>query len=126
MKNSGSFRLIKNEQVAAEIMAYYLLTEQVRDYEKIEDQEENEYRKNAVQIFNAAVFNEINSSLEVKRPVNNPALRVTDRKIAGDLAGWVHYIKNTRISIDYYKSELIKKGEQLTKLIKKEYNLEKE
>jgi hypothetical protein len=64
--------------------------------------------------------------MEVKRPQNNPALRVTDRKIAGDLAGWVHYIKNTRISIDYFKSELMKKGELLTDLIKKEYHIEKE
>jgi hypothetical protein len=124
MKNSGSFRVIKNEQVAADIMAYYLLTEQIRDYERIEDQEENEYRKNAVQIFNASVFNSINSTLQVLRPENNPTLRVTDRKIAGDLAGWVHYVKNTRISIDHFKSELMKKGEFLTDIIKKEYHIE--
>ncbi len=126
MKNSGNFRVIKNEKVAAEIVAYYLLTEQINEYEKIEDQEENEYRKNAVQVFNAAVFNKINSTMEVKRPAGNPALRTTDRKIAGDLAGWVHYIKNTRISIDYYKSELRKKGDIVTALIEKEYHLKKE
>jgi hypothetical protein len=32
MKNSGSFRVIKNEKVAAAMMAYYLLTEQIKDY----------------------------------------------------------------------------------------------
>lgn len=126
MKNSGSFRVIKNENVSVGIVAYYALTEQVKLYESIEQQEENEYRKIAVQIFNAVIFNEINSTLRVQRPVNNPALRTNDKKILGDLSGWAHYIKNTRIGIDYYKSELIKKGDSLTSLIQKEYHLEKE
>ena len=64
--------------------------------------------------------------MQVQRPVNNPALRTNDKKILGDLSGWAHYIKNTRIGIDYYKSELIKKGDSLTSLIQKEYHLEKE
>ena len=61
----------------------------------------NEYRKIAVQIFSATVFNQINSTNlnTVMSPDKNPALRTNDKNLLGDLAGWVHYMKNTRIGI---------------------------
>jgi len=44
----------------------------------------------------------------------------------GDLSGWVHYIKNTRIGIYEYKKVVLEKGEKLIQLIQKEYHLENE
>jgi hypothetical protein len=60
----------------------------------------------------------------VTRPSDNPPLRTNDKKLLGDLAGWVHYIKNTRIGIYQYKKDLLEKGEILIRQIQKEYNLE--
>jgi hypothetical protein len=48
-------------------------------------------------------------------------LRSTDKKLLGDLSGWVHYIKNTRVGLNEYKNRLYKKGDELIKLIEKEY-----
>ena len=123
MKNAGGFRLIKNDKVANGIMSYYSELPQIQSLEGTEEGEINEYRKIAVQIFSAVVFNEINSTTEVMRPVSNPLLRTADKKLLGDLSGWVHYIKNTRIGLSEYKRRLLEKGEKLIRLIREEYHL---
>ena len=107
-------------------MSYYSELPQIQSLELTEQSETNEYRKIAVQIFSASVFNEINSTNTVVRPSNNPALRIVDKKLLGDLAGWVHYIKNTRIGLAEYKKSLVEKGEKLIRLIQKEYHLKSE
>lgn len=127
MKNTGGFRLIKNNEVAETIMSYYSIIQQIKQLELTgEEGELNEYRKIAVQIFNADIFNQINSTSMnlVTRPSNNPPLRTNDPKLLGDLAGWVHYIKNTRIGIYQYKKDLREKGEMLIQQIEKKYDLE--
>ena len=123
MKNAGGFRLIKNEKVANNIMSYYSELPHIQSLEVTEEGETNEYRKIAVQIFSAVVFNEINSTTRVIRPVSNPPLRTAEKKLWGDLSGWVHYIKNTRISLSEYKNRLLEKGEKLIRLIQDEYHL---
>ena len=96
MKSAAGFRVVKNDEVAGEIMSYYTLLPEIKSLEEIETGEDNEYRKIAVQIFSAVVFNRINSTNEVIRPNDNPPLRTNDKKLLADLSGWVHYIKNTR------------------------------
>jgi len=123
MKNAGGFRLVKNEDVANGIMSYYSVLPQIQSLEETEQGETNEYRKIAVQVFSAAVFNQINSTAKVIRPIDNPPLRTADKKLWGDLAGWVHYIKNTRIGLSEYKKSLLEKGEAVIGLIQKEYHL---
>src|SRR5436190_1135884 len=122
MKNAGGFRVIKNDQVATNIMSYYSVLPQIKSLEETEDGEENEYRKIAVQVFNAVVFNHINSTVAVIRPDSNPPLRTSDKKLLADMSGWVHYIKNTRIGIYQYKKVVLEKGEKLIQQIKKEYH----
>jgi hypothetical protein len=60
----------------------------------------NEYRKIAVKVFSAVVFININSSsLDIAtRPVDNPPLRKSDKKLLGGLPGWSHYMKNTHLA----------------------------
>jgi hypothetical protein len=126
MKNSGAFRLIKKTAVANAILSYYSFLPQIKTLEEIELGEGNEYRKIAVQVFSAVVFNQINSTTAVTRPGNNPPLRTTDKKLLGDLSGWVHYIKNTRVGLYQYKKVLFENGDALIKLIEKEYHIENE
>ena len=124
----GYFKTQKNNKISESIMSYYSILDRIKQLEFAggEDGEMNEYRKIAVQIFDANVFNRINSSSMnlVTRPAYNPPLRTNDIKILGDLAGWVHYIKNTRIGIYQYKGDLLKKGETLIQQIQKEYHID--
>ena len=59
MKNTGELRVIKNNQVVANIMSYYSEINQIHELEATDNEEQNEYRKIAVQIFSAVVFNQI-------------------------------------------------------------------
>jgi hypothetical protein len=128
MKSTGGFKLIRNKKVTEAMLAYYAIIEQIKhlEFDDGELSEMNEYRKIAVQVFNADVFNRINSTglNIVSRPGENPPLRTNDPKLRGDLAGWVHYIKNTRIGIYQYKNDLLKKGEELIRLIGEEYHVD--
>ena len=128
LKSTGGFKLIRNKKVTEAMLSYYAILEEIRNLESQggEEGEMNEYRKLAVQIFNADVFNRINSAglNNVSRPTEHPPLRTNDPKLRGDLAGWVHYLKNTRIGIYQFKKELVKKGEDLVRLIGEEYHLD--
>lgn len=126
LKSTGAFKLIKNKAVAESIMSYYSTVEQLKPLESIaEEGEFNEYRKIAVEVFDARIFNEINSASMnlVSRPPGNPPLRTNDKKLLGDLAGWAHYIKNTRIGVYQYTTDVLEKGEKLIQQIQKEYHL---
>ena len=128
LKSTGAFRVIKNSKVVNNILEYYSIVPSIRQFEDIELQETNEFRKLAVQIFNGTVFNQITdtaNSANVIRPSNFPQLTTTDPKILSALSTWVHYIKNTRFGIYQNKKELLEKGDALSKLIQKEYHLKK-
>ncbi len=129
LKSTGAFRAIKNSKVVNSILEYYAIVPGIRQFEEIEIQETNEFRKLAVQVFNGTVFNQITNTANaqnVLRPVNFPALKTTDTKVLSELSTWMHYIKNTRFGIYQNKKELLKKGEALSKLIQNEYHLETE
>ena len=129
LKSTGAFRIIKKSKVVNSILEYYSIVPAIRQFEEIEIQETNEYRKLAVEIFNGKVFNQITDTADaanVLRPQNSPALKTTDPKILTALSTWMHYIKNTRFGIYQSKKNLLRKGEALSLLIKKEYHLENE
>ena len=129
LKSTGAFRMIKKPKVVNSILEYYSIVPAIRQFEEIEVQETNEYRKLAVEIFNGTVFNQITDTADaanVLRPSNFPDLKTTDPKNLTALSTWMHYIKNTRFGIYQNKKKLLTKGEALTLLIQKEYHLEKE
>ena len=51
LKSTGAFRFIKKPTVVNDILAYYAIVPAIRQYEEIEVQETNKYRKLAVDIF---------------------------------------------------------------------------
>ncbi len=126
IKNTGGFTIIKNNEVVSNIMSYYAVVDKIKELDAGDNEESNDYRRLAVQVFDAGVFNQINSSALniVSRPVNNPPLRTNDPKLLGDLAAWVHYIKNTRIGIYQYKKEVLEKGENLIEQIEAAYDFD--
>src|SRR5881398_2327611 len=59
MKNGGLFRVIRNNNVATLIMAYYAFIPQIKNYEDRQVIVDNEYRKIAVKIFDPYIFNQM-------------------------------------------------------------------
>ena len=125
MKNSGGFRLVRKENIANMIMEYYGALSEVKMLEQIDLSEQNEYRSIAVRVFSGEVMQSIiNKENTVLRPQGNPPLRTYDKTILADLAGWVHYMNNTRTSVYTELKEIRDQGLKLIDLIKKEYHLE--
>lgn len=127
MKNGGLFRVVRNNNVAASIMAYYAFIPQIKNLEDRQVIVDNEYRKIAVQVFDPYIFNHmLNAADTIDRITGNPVLLKTDKEILNNLAGWANYTIANRSAIDQSKKQLLAKGEELIALIKKEYHLENE
>jgi hypothetical protein len=127
MKNGGLFRVIRNNEVAASIMAYYAFIPQIKNFEDRQVIVDNEYRKIAVQIFDPYIFNHmLNAADSIDRITGNPPLLKADKEILNDLAGWANYTIANRSAIDKSKQQLLDKGKELIALIRKEYHLKNE
>jgi hypothetical protein len=127
MKNGGLFRVIRNNSVAASIMAYYAFIPQIKNLEDRQIIVDNEYRKIAVQVFDPFIFNHmLNTADTIDRITGNPLLLKNDKETLNNLAGWAHYTIANRSAINEAKEQLFVKGEELIALIKKEYRLKDE
>ena len=127
MQNSGGFRLIRNSEVAKQIMKHYNQFDLIRMLEDIELNHQNEYRSITIKIFDPETMSTmIGKDNIIIRPKGNPPLRTYDRNLLTDLAGRVQYMKTTRIALQVYKHDLTKSGTKLISFLKKEYHLENE
>jgi hypothetical protein len=125
MKNGGLFRVIRNNNVAKFIMAYYAFIPQIKNYEDRQVIVDNEYRKIAVQIFDPYIFNQmLNAADTIDRIAGNPLFLKADKETLNELAGWANYTIAQRSASNGAKKQLLAKGKELIALIKKEYHLE--
>jgi len=127
MKSGGLFRVVRNNNVATSIMAYYAFIPQIKNYEDRQVIVDNEYRKIAVQVFDPYIFNHmLNAADTIDRVSGNPFLLKAEKEILNNLAGWTHYTIAQHSAINKAKEQLLAKGEELIALIKKEYHLKDE
>lgn len=124
MKNAGLFRVIKNDNVVKQLMAYYEYIPQIKNLEDRQVVVDNEYRKIAVQVFDPYIFNlMLNAADSIDRPKGYTLLLTTDKKTLLSLAGWAHYSISNRSATTEAERKLLAKGEELITLVKKEYHL---
>jgi len=125
MRNSGAFRLVRNQEISNLIMSYYGKIKSLEMLEGIEQKEGEEYRKMAIRVFDPEVFNSmVNEQDNIIMPLNNnPSLRTSDPNLLTDIAGWVQYMKSSRTGLANQKAELKKIAEQLITLITQEFHL---
>jgi hypothetical protein len=124
LKNSGGFRLIRNQKAAKSIAEYYNRAVFINYLHQIEDNETNEYRLLVTEIFHPEVFRSmITPENNIIRPVGNPVLLTYDSKTLLKLAGLVSYISNTKLGLLKAQSDMKEAAIELIRLIKKEYHL---
>ncbi len=126
MRNSGGFRLVRKQQVAKLVMLYYKQIKLLEMLEGIEKNEEQEYRKSAIRVFDPVIFNSMVTDRDsVIMPAGNPALLTRDPNLLTDLAGWTQYMKSSVSGVTVYKKSLKQSAGDLIAVIKKEYRLKK-
>jgi len=127
MKNSGGFRLIRNDRVSSAIIGYYRSLSLIEGFQTLDINLQNEYRRIAINIFDPVVL-ETYITLEgtpLERPAGNPALLTYDTKQVMQLAGMVAYIRGTRLAYGKTEKKMRKNAQDLIELLKKEYHLDK-
>jgi hypothetical protein len=124
MKNSGGFRLIRNEPASAAIVNYYNMMNQVEELQNIDYDNTIEYKRTAIEVFNPTVFESmLSAENNISRPVGNPALLTYDPKYLVRLAGTVSYMKTARNALALQYKKMRETSEDLMLLLKKEYRL---
>ena len=124
LKNSGSLRLIRNEQAADSMMSYQKLVETI-----MINQEDVRIERRAAdpllsRMFNPFVFDKMITIDGVNRPAGNPPLRSYDQTIQQDLAYYVHQLKGSSFIIEARLELLKDKAKNTMALFNKEYHLE--
>ncbi|MEO6405941.1 MAG: hypothetical protein ABIY51_04880 [Ferruginibacter sp.] len=127
LKNSGSLRLIRNEDAADSIISYQKLVDYI-----IQNQDDERIERRAVDpilahMFNPFVFNKMLDEFNnVNKPTDNPALRSYDVSVQQDLAYSINQIKGSNIIITTRLNSLNEKAKNIIGFLKREYYLEKE
>ena len=124
LKNSGSLRLIRNEQVADSMVSYQKLVETIAMNQEDERNERFNTFPIISRMFNPFVFDKMVTIDGVKRPDNNPPLRSYDENLQQDLAFYVHQIKGSTYIMEARLELLNKKAINMIAFLKKEYHLE--
>jgi hypothetical protein len=124
LKNSGSLRLIRNEQATDSIMAYQKLIERL--ITNHEDDRTERYNAFPVlsQIFNPFVFDQMVTASGIQRPIDNPPLRSYNPALQQDLAFCIHQLKGSTFIIEDRLAQLNDKAIRLIAFLTNEYNLE--
>jgi hypothetical protein len=124
LKNTGSLRLISNEQAADSIMTYQKLVERLMTIH--EDDRTERYNAFPVisQIFDPFVFDQMVTANGIQRPKDNPPLRSYDRALQLDLAFCIHQLRGSTFLIEDRLIKLNEKAIRLIALLNQEYNLD--
>lgn len=123
MKNSASFRLVRNQRTAAAIIDYYERVNVIKLVEGREINEEEDFKRVAVKIFDpftVRYFFKAGRMNETRKKnlsiVNNPQL-------IREAAGYLQYLNGSRNRLIFLKHNLQKDASHLIGFLKKEYDL---
>jgi hypothetical protein len=126
MKNSGAFRLIRNNNAASNILQYYSEMNDLNLLQNNANSLSMEYRSITYTVFSPVVFESmVNDETKnvIIKPIGNPSLISYDKFAIARLSSNVHYMKGSRLVLHDRYILLRKKATELIELLKKEYHL---
>lgn len=124
---SGGLRLIENKNVIDSIQDYIDKLKVLSQFLTLEDAQLTEYRKAMNKVFSGFVLNEMldMQTGEAARHLHyNPELQSTAKNDINDLAVQIVLVKTNRVNQLRIMKGLKTEAGSISKLIKKEYNLE--
>ncbi len=124
LKNSGSLRLIRNENAADSIISYQKLVDYI--IQNIDDERIERRAADPIlaRMFNPYVFNKmLDEYNNINKPTDNPPLRSYDTSVQQDLAYSINQIKGSNIIINTRLKLLNEKAKTIIAFLKKEYHL---
>ena len=123
MKNSASFRLIHNQEVANEIIDYYLKIKTINLVEEREKSDLDSYKRIAVQVFDPFVSKKLGRGAKVKQNETIILTITQDKLLLRQLGGYIQYLNASRNRLIFLKQDLKKNGQALIQKLNKVYKL---
>ncbi len=126
MKNSGGFRLVKNDKAASSILRYY---SQMTGLYLLQDNFNNqsiEYRVISMSVFDPLILETIvndSTNNDIIPPAGNPALLTYEKSSLLKLMSILHYMQGSRRVMQNEYMHIKEAAEKLTAVLKKEYHL---
>ena len=126
MKNSGGFRLVRNNFAANSILRYYALMNNLNELQTRTEQYAMEYRVFSMNIFNPLVFQKMVDTADqsIIKLQGNPELLTYDKTTVLKLTSILHYLNSIRTGLQLKYNNVKLEAEKLIMLLKKEYRLE--
>lgn len=124
LKNSGSLRLIRNEQAADSIIGYQKLVETILTNIADERDERRDVDPLMSLIFDPYVFDKmLDDNNIIHKPSGNPPLRSYDASLHQDLAYRIHQLKGSNRILYTRLIQLHEKATSVIGFLKKEYRI---
>ena len=124
LKNSGSFRLIRNKQAVDSIISYDKEVEGIYGNQLDEQEERKSVYPVISRMFSPFVFDKMVTVDGIRRPTGNPPLSSYDPKIQLELAHSIHLLKGSMYLITNRLDLLNTKAVNIIAFLKKQYQLE--
>ena len=123
LKNSGSLRLIRNEQAADSIMSYQKMVDLI--YINQDDERTERYSAFPIlsKIFNPFIFEKMLTIDGITKLDYNPPLRSYDENLQQDLAFYVHQLRGSTFFIEARLKVLKTKATNSIMFLNQEYQL---
>src|SRR6188474_3069055 len=124
LKNAGNLRLIKNENIINNILAYDASVKELKEWDESDTRIRTTFREIGGSVFNAnELYKAMDSNFKFVRPTTNPQL-ITDNPIAiNNVAFQVQYISLSSLGNTQRGKALKEKAEKLIELLKHQYHL---
>ena len=123
MKNSGSIRLVRNQQIVQRIIAYDVTYHAYLRQLQVETELVTDYRSLAAKVFDAKVFQTVSSTNLTFKPSGNPALFDHSPSAINEISNRLNYLMGSQFRLNQLLDELNMKAIDLVALIKKEYKI---
>ena len=124
LKNSGSFRLIRNKQAVDSIISYDKALESYHENRAGEAVERKDLKPVLSKMFSPFVFDKMIEDDGIIRPIDNPLLSSYDPVLQRELAFSVHQLKGSLRILTSVLERLNAKAINVIAFLKKEYHLE--
>ncbi|HEU5168555.1 MAG TPA: hypothetical protein VFU29_23580 [Chitinophagaceae bacterium] len=126
MKNSGAFRLIRNNNAANNILKYYSELSELYRLQQGTDDLMMDYRLISYTLFDPIVFQSmVNDRTEnnITYPPDNPSLITNEKAPIQRLSSIIHYLQGSRMALNKMYIGLKKQAAELIEILKTEYHL---
>ncbi|HEY5969295.1 MAG TPA: hypothetical protein VIU35_15055 [Chitinophagaceae bacterium] len=124
LKNAGNLRLIKNENIINNILAYDASVKELKEWDESDTRIKTTFREIGGLVFNAdQLYKAMDSNFKYVRPTTNPQLITQDPITINNVAFQIQYISLSSLGNTQRGKALKEKAEKLIDLLKNQYHL---